>query len=239
MHGYERILNYDGEHMNPALRKLLKELLFRAPVSVRRYFFPGYEYQMRPSQLCFLCECVEQTRNVPGAVVEVGCAFGTTTLFLAQYMDAQEIEKDYYALDTFSGFVQEDIEHEVLQRGKPRSEYTGRFVANKQAWFDDTMRIHDVQWVRSIQADANRFDFSTLGPIAFCLLDLDLYRPIHSSLAALHAALSPGGRLVVDDCDPANTRWDGADQAYKEFCNKIGCAPRVVLGKLGVIEKAG
>jgi len=223
--------------MKPGIRRLIKELLSHAPVSIRQYFFPGYEYQMRPPQLCFLCECVEQTRSVPGAIVEVGCAFGTTTLFLAQYMDAQNIEKDYYALDTFSGFVPEDIEHEVIERGKRRSEYTKRYVANKQAWFDDSMRIHGVRRVHSIKADVNRFDFLALEPIAFCLLDVDLYRPIRSSLPALYAALSPGGRLVVDDCDPANVRWDGADQAYKDFCKEIGRAPLVVLGKLGIIDK--
>ena len=43
--------------------------------------------------------------------------------------------------------------------------------------------------------------------------------------------------MVVDDCDSTNFRWDGADQAYKEFMEEIGEPTQIIHGKLGIIKK--
>jgi len=213
--------------------KACKELLSRTPL--RRYFFPYFGYNMTAAQLCLLCHWLEKTRDVPGSVVEVGCSTGMTTVFLNKYMDAQGIEKEYLAVDTFSGFVEEDIGHEVTRRGKQAWFFTG-FRTNKQKWFDGTMRMNGITRVRSIASDVNRFDVSALGPVAFCLLDVDLYRPTKGALPRLFAQLSPGGILAVDDCDASNVRWDGADQAYKEFCAEMSHPQRIVSG-IGIIDK--
>jgi O-methyltransferase len=223
--------------MRSAMRTLLvrvcKEIVYRTPL--RRYFFPYFRYNMTAAQLCLLCHWLEKTKNVPGSVVEIGCSTGMTTVFLNKYMDAQGIVKDYIAVDTFSGFVGEDIRHEVRNRGKRASFYTG-FRTNKQQWFDGTMRLNGIQRVRSLAADVNQFELSRLGPIAFCLLDVDLYRPTRNALPLLFGQLSGGGILAVDDCDATNIRYDGADQAYKEFCAQMSYPQRIVSG-VGVIEK--
>lgn len=221
--------------MKTALISLVKEIQFLSPL--RRYFFPRFDYNLNAPQLCFLCRCLERTRAVPGAVVEVGCAAGVTTLFLNKYMDGLGIEKDYFAIDTFSGFVREDIEYEVRKRGKSPDLFTG-FQVNKKKWFDGTMKMNGITRVRSIEADVNEFDFSVLGEVSLCILDVDLYRPMKHSLPPLFAAMSRGGILVVDDCDPNEIRWDGSDQAYKEFCRQMLIPERIELGKLGVIEKS-
>ena len=90
------------------IKKLLKEILFHTPF--RKNFFPIYDYNFTPPQLCFLCQCIEDTRHIGGSIAEIGCAGGSTTVFLNKYMEAQNIEKTYYAVDTFSGFVSRDIE---------------------------------------------------------------------------------------------------------------------------------
>jgi hypothetical protein len=220
--------------LNPKLVRLIKEIQFNSPL--RRYCFPRYRYQFSPPQLCFLCHSIEETRHIEGAISEVGCATGSTTVFLKKYMDAQKIAKDYYAIDTFSGFVPEDIEFEVTNRGKRRGLFSA-FQVNRKKWFDATMRQNKISGVRSIEADVNAFDLRTIGPLAFCLLDVDLYRPIKKALGELYEALSPKGIIVVDDCDPTNVRWDGSDQAYKEFMKDINQPAQVVHRKLGVIRK--
>src|SRR5262245_32818740 len=48
---------------------------------------------MTPPQLCFLCKCIKDVRNVDGIILEVGCAYGATTVFLNKYLDAQGSEK--------------------------------------------------------------------------------------------------------------------------------------------------
>jgi len=220
--------------LNPKFAKLLKEIVFNSPF--KNFFLSRYFYNFSPPQLCFLCQCIEDTKNTEGAISEIGCAMGSTTVFLNKYMDAQNIEKKYFAIDTFAGFVAEDIEYEADKRGKSKKLYKG-FQANKKKWFDGTMQLNNFTRVFSIQADVNKFDLTSLGPISFALVDVDLYRPMKKSLKELYQKLSPGGIIVVDDCDPSNTLWDGSDQAYKEFLKEIDQPVNIVHKKLGVIHR--
>jgi O-methyltransferase len=213
---------------------LIKELEHRS--FLRRCFFPRFDYMMTAPQLCFLCQMVERTRDIPGAMVEVGCAEGATTLFLNKYMEARGIQKNYYCIDTFAGFVAEDISHEVSNRGKEKRFYE-IFGVNKKKWFDKTMKENGIVSVVTEEADVNQYDFSRIGNIAFALLDVDLYRPIRSGLRGLFCHLSPGGVIIVDDCGAGANYFDGAGQAYSEFCVETGRNETIILGKLGIVEK--
>ncbi len=216
---------------------LLKEAAVRSPW--RRRVLPRYVYNFDAAQLCFLCEGLERTRNIAGSIVEVGVGGGETTLFLNNYLDASGIDKKYFAVDTFAGFVEKDIALEVTQRGKRETDYQGvaGFRVNKQTWYDATMQLNGVTRVQSIQADANEFDLRSLGAISFCLLDVDLYRPSKKALDELYDALSVGGIIVVDDCSAEDARWDGALQAYQEFMREIAKPEQIVFKKLGVVTK--
>jgi O-methyltransferase len=220
--------------LNTRLIILIKEILFSSPF--RRYFVPRYVYNFSAPQLCFLCRCIEETKDVEGDIAEIGCADGSTTVFLNRYMDAQDIHKCYYALDTFSGFMPEDIEYEVSNRGKTGDLFDG-FRINKKKWFDATMRHNNISRVRSIKTDVNKYDLTSLGPLSFVLLDVDLYRPMKKALPELYQVLSPGGIIVVDDCDPSSIQWDGSDQAYKEFSKQKDKSIHIVHRKLGILKK--
>jgi hypothetical protein len=167
---------------------------------------------------------------------ELGCANGLTSVFLNKYMTEQGIDKPYVAIDTFSGFVAEDVRYEVVNRGKQERLFK-RFQVNSKKWYDKTMRTNGVTRVTSIQADVNMIDMRILGPLSFVLLDVDLYRPMKKCLPELYEQLSPGGIMVVDDCDAEHVRWDGSDQAYKEFMTGMGRPARILHGKLGFIQK--
>jgi hypothetical protein len=215
----------------------VKDMLVRS--RLRRRFLPRYVYNFDAAQLVYLCQALEQTRNIPGAVVEIGVAGGETTLFLNNYLDARNITKEYLAVDTFDGFMNSDIELEVSARGKRASDYRGvdGFHVNKRSWYDATMQMNGVTRVRSIPADVNELDLSSLGAIAFCLLDVDLYRPTKNALPQVYQALAAGGLIIVDDCSPDDPRWDGALQAYSEFMHELGRPGEIVHRKLGVVSK--
>ena len=213
---------------------MIKEIQYYSPL--RRWFFPRYSFQFTPPQLVFLAQCIEKTMDVTGSISEIGCAAGQTTVFLSKYMDARRIDKSYFAIDTFSGFTETDIHYEVENRGKSYSAYTG-FQVNSKKWFDFTMRQNRVSRVQSRKADVNTFDLTTLAPLSFSLLDVDLYRPTKKALPELFEVTSPGGIIIVDDCDEESSRWDGSDQAYKEFLRQIDHPIEIVHGKLGVIRK--
>ena len=60
------------------------------------------------------------------------------------------------------------------------------------------MQDNGITRVTSTQADVNKFDLRTLGPLSFVLFDVDLYRPMKKGLPELYEMLSPGGIMVLD-----------------------------------------
>jgi SAM-dependent methyltransferase len=201
-----------------------------------RSIFSVYNYMFSPSQLIFLTQCLVDTRHIPGCCVEIGCAQGRTTAFLRKFMDENGIVKDYYALDTFSGFVAEHVDYEVDRRSKD-PDIKRVFVTNKQKWFDHSLEISGVGAVESVECDATKFDFDRLGPIAFALLDVDLYLPMIDILPKLYRNLSAGGIILVDDC-MTDELWDGALAAYEEFVSRSEVEHNIVFDKIGIIRKS-
>lgn len=226
------------DRLRTFVRSIYTEILLRTRLG--NYCLPRWRYNFTVPQLIFLCSCLDKTKEVPGSVVEVGCAIGSTTVFLNKYMDAENIEKDFFCLDTFVGFLDEHIEYEARERGKSPEFYrTSIFQLNKKEWFDETMKLNEIKRVQSIQVDASEFDFSKLGPISMCLLDVDLYVPTKKSLCVLYEVLHKDGILIVDDCDPDCQLWDGAWQAYREFMDQLNQPIHIVLDKLGIIKRSG
>lgn len=218
---------------NP-LKSLLRSAIYSTPLF--RYFAPRYRSTYVPAHLCRLIELLDQTADIPGSIVEVGCWTGETTIWLNRHLKDRRIDKPYFALDTFGGFIDGDLDHEVTKRGKKLSELVA-FSANRESWFDRTMRLNGFPQVTSIQADASKFDYSEVAPISFALVDLDLYLPMKSALPKVFSALSPGGILVADDCEQG-INYDGALQAFTEFASSHNLPLRIDLNRLGVAVKA-
>jgi O-methyltransferase len=188
-----------------------------------------------PQQLFLLSECIREAAGVDGCCVEAGCAFGATTVFLKKFMEGEHIDKDYVAIDTFQGFVEEHSAYEISNRSKDKEIFSA-FSENKKTWYDYSLRLGGIDKVRSIEVDVTKFDFSTIAPIAFCLVDVDLFLAIADVLPKIYASLSRGGIIVVDDCKK-DTDWDGALEAYLQFMSKLGLPAEIRCEKLGLIRK--
>lgn len=199
-------------------------------------FFKKYHYMFSPGQIKTLLDLLLETKDVDGSYVEVGCAFGATTVLLKRYMDELGLIRKCYALDTFSGFVESHAEHDIKILGK-NPDLKKAFRRNSIEWFHATMRVDRVSGVDAIKGDATLFDFDTIPRIAFALLDVDLYKPISDILPKLYDRLLPGGVIIVDDCEPGD-KWEGALLAYKEFMAARGEVPEIVSGKLGLVRKS-
>ncbi len=220
------------QQIRTASFRLLGEVISRSPLD--RYLNAGYPYMQSPAQLCFLCHCLDATRNLRGgAIVELGCARGQTTAFLNQHMDIEGIEKPYFCVDTFEGFTAADIAVEVT-RGKDPRKLAG-FRTNRKEWFDRSMRHNGFHRVVSYQADVATFDFNLVGEIALCLIDVDVYRPVKAALPQVYDRMVEGGIIVVDDCLP-DRLFDGAYQAYREFVAECGLPETLAPRGHGVIE---
>jgi hypothetical protein len=126
-----------------------------------------------------------------------------------------------YCLDTFNGFTKEDTTFEVKHRGKaPRN--LGGFRSNSSKWLEYTFRRNHCKRTLCVKAEVENYEFRR--PIAFCLIDVALYRPTVTALHKVWNCLSPGGLAVVSNCKPGNC-FDGAMQAYDEFTAKHAIQP--------------
>ena len=142
-----------------------------------------------------------------------------------------------YAFDTFEGFTAADVELEASARGKNRYNCMTSFSINHQKTFDEAMRRNGCRSAspRGVLM-LTVIRFPNCAAVPFALVDVDLYRPVLSALTSIYPLCVPGGIIVVDDCRETRHAYDGAAQAYHEFITIHRIAPRIVCGKLGVIE---
>lgn len=220
----------------PLRKRIRHNILHQAPVTREVFGFRHYEYMFSPAQLGFLCQQVTNTADVSGSVLEIGCAWGATTVFLNRHIDDLGLDVGYYTVDTFGGFTKDDIRSEH-ERGRHYAYGNTAFQGNSKAWFDRTMRRNDVTRVTAICADAVTFDYRKIAPFRFVLIDVDLHRPVLAALRATYDLVSPGGTIIIDDCKQGG-EWGGAYEAFIEFAKESDLDATIVHGKLGVITKA-
>jgi O-methyltransferase len=201
---------------------------------LHRTLFYRYDYMMRPRDLALLTTLLTETSGLKGPIFEIGCAAGHTTVFLNKHLDDLADARRYVCLDTFAGFTQADIDVEV-ERGHRTSQYEYVFRAYRKEWFDQTIRNNHISRVKSIQADVNTFDFSPYNDVSFCLIDVDLTRPVSRALDAVYPRMAPGGVIVVDDCTP-DQKYEGAGAAYTEFVGRVGAPVDIRNDTLGIIR---
>jgi O-methyltransferase len=216
---------------------LVKRALFWSPL--RSYVVYKYRYGFNPAQLARLTALATEAAGVAGDFCEIGCYRGYTTVWLNRHLDAVAPAKRYWAIDTFGGFVAADVAHEQAARGKQSAadrRALAKFTINSQAWFDATMRLNGITRVTSHAAAVQDFTFPPDATFSFGLVDVDLYLPTLAALERLWPRLSPGGVIVVDDCQPGHV-YDGSRQALEEFCAARGLGFSVDETKLGVLRK--
>jgi hypothetical protein len=60
-----------------------------------------------------------------------------------------------------------------------------------------------------------------------------------STCRGIYCQLTDGGVILVDDVKSDRYNWDGAYQAYIEFCSELGLQPDFLGGKCGLLRKNG
>jgi O-methyltransferase len=153
---------------------------------------------------CLIFDQVEKD-GLPGDVAELGVYKGHTATLLAKFVRRQQ--RTLYLLDTFEGFVSEDLQG---------------VDATQQVQFQDT----DLDSVSKVVGRENvvfikgRFpDTASMlpasGQYAIVHVDCDLYAPVLAALEYFYPRLVAGGYLVIHDY--ASLWWPGAEQAVDEF----------------------
>lgn len=215
------------------LIETIKKIAYRAPL-VNELSRPNYRYNLEPAQLAWLCHALDATAGAgEGAVVEVGVARGLTTVFLLEHMRRSGDRRPYYCIDTFTGFVPEEIAFEVSRRGKRPTHYRS-FAYNDVRVFTRNIRRFGFDNVRVVKCDAGSFDWSAIPLIDLMLLDVDLYLPTKAVLERSSPRWSKAARIMVDDVTSGGD-YDGAYAAFHEFCAAHGLPSTRVGNKGGVL----
>jgi O-methyltransferase len=212
------------------IREFAKKLAFRyAGMGA-----PEYPYIVEPIQLATFVNELDRVKNVLGSIIEVGVSRGMTTRFLCEHLVASEREHEqFHAIDTFDSFLSKDVDFEVKHRGKRPSEIWGFGYIDYESW---KRNFRKFGFLTAHKADCSTFDYASIAPIKFVFLDVDLYLATKAALDRIYPHLANGGAILVDDVMQPS-RWDGAFQAYSEFCDEMGLPFQQIGKKMGIIRK--
>ncbi len=129
--------------------------------------------------------------NVPGAVVELGCNAGATSVFLRMILDEFAPHRALHIYDSFQGLPLKGAYDRCFDAGDLRAS-TAEIEANfrrcglrvpyvHEGWFQDTLPT------------------ALPHPIAFAYLDSDFYASIMVSLEHVYPRLAPHAVVLIDD----------------------------------------
>ena len=216
--------------VSTSLINFLKGFVFRHT----KFGSPDYPYNVEPIQLAMLINEMERLQTIQGSIVEIGVARGMTTRFLVEHVVSKNIcDQKFFAIDTFASFTDSDTIFEIEKRGKSKADYKAFAYNDFEVWVKNFVKF---PFVEAIKTDCSVYDYKKIAPIKLALLDVDLYLPTRNTLPKIYENLVEGGVILVDDVLDSHT-WDGAYQAYFEFCSTMNIAPLVLGSKCGVIRK--
>ena len=213
--------------------KPLKELLKQISFKYFKLGAPNYSYNVEPIQLAKLISELIRLDSTEGNILEVGVARGMTTRFICEHLKNTKFEGIYYAIDTFESFTDSDLEYEVSNRKKDLAQLKGFQYNDFNVW---KSHFRDFSFLKAVKSDCGKLDYEEFKPIKLTFLDVDLYLPTLKALNKIYHCTCEGGVILVDDCIN-NIIYDGAFQAYMEFCAEKGIEPCIIGNKCGIIYK--
>ena len=214
--------------------KIVKETLKKIAFKYLKVGKPKYDYCVEPIQLATLVSELVRLDAIQGNILEIGVARGMTTRFLCEHLSyCKNFDGTYYAVDTFDSFTDEDMQFEVSNRGKSLADMNAFGYNDFNIWRSN---FSEFSFVEAIKSDCSILDYTKLQPIKLTFLDVDLYLPTLKTLEKVYDSTIEGGVILIDDCSDNNV-WDGAYQAYVEFCTKKNIEQKIIGNKCGVIYK--
>lgn len=204
-------------------RSALAPLLYRYP-----------PFALAPERLYLFLHHLVETKDVPGPIVEIGCNLGGTAVIAKQMLNRLGVEKPYVCIDTFDGFVDEQFATDVAL-GTPSSDQN-LFSGNSRELVAKIMQRHRCGDVALVQGDVTTIPDALLPhPCSAVLLDVDLTEPTYVALKRFWPRMSPGGVILVDDCQESSS-WK-ARVGYSRFCEEAGLEQNYRYG-MGLLTRA-
>lgn len=135
---------------------------------------------------------LETTLDIDGDIVELGCHFGTVSLFIRRLLDESNSGKEFHVYDSFKGLPKPSNCEPV--KGAEGAMQIGRDVLESK--FRDAgldLPIVHEGWFKDIPDDEYP------EKICFAFFDSDYYESILDSFKKVYPRLSKGAVVVVHD----------------------------------------
>lgn len=174
-----------------------------------------------PTRLIHFFYSLRRVAELPaGDYIELGTHKGLSAKCIYKMMPD---DANFYILDTFEGFVKDDI---VVEKSIYNNAWTvGNFAPTSPE--EVVNYVTDGKNPENVIAVKGWFPESYEGledrSWRLVHIDLDLYQPIKKACEILWPQLVPGGMIIVHDYGCYG--FPGAKMAVDEFCASVGVVP--------------
>lgn len=190
------------------LKYTLANYLYRYPVS-----------SLRTVRLNHYLNAIKQTQHLTRPVLEIGCFLCGTSSIAAKFMSDIKDQREYYAFDTFSGFVDQQFNSDSKFGVNPNLKKG--FSENSLKFVSRLLKIWSTEdKIKLIQGDISNYDIADISDsFSLILIDTDLYLPTFKSLKKVEKLIQSDGVILVDDCDEID-QWPGAKKALEDWAEE-------------------
>ncbi|MDC2981487.1 TylF/MycF family methyltransferase [SAR116 cluster bacterium] len=168
-----------------------------------------------------ICQALDYTKNISGNYLEIGVFSGGSALVALNYYREQTnldvtLKRDFYFIDTFSGFDYEKARSSSDMIWKE----THKFRRTKDSWIqavEETLNSSE-QKFNLIDLNITSEELPNIGPLSVANVDVDLYEATLTSLKKVSGLVVSGGIIICED-PPSTPGLYGAAFAVEEFLN--------------------
>lgn len=166
-----------------------------------------------------LLQFIDNTKNLDGDFVEIGCFMGSSTCVMANYIDKNKIDKSFYVYDYFDGFTYDEAKSSLDSTWLNTHQTDGKdnVEARIKSRLSERKDNFQVFQRNIIDEDA----LKEVTKISFANIDVDLYEAVYAALVHVHHKLCANGIIVVEDAGHT-PRLIGAKIALEEFLELVG-----------------
>lgn len=142
-----------------------------------------------------LWQLVEQSKKVPGALIEIGVWRGGTGAVIGKKAELCGINDTLYLCDTFKGIVKADPSKDTWFQG---SEYRDASVKTVNKLVFQKVKLKNVKILEGIFPDETKHLVKE-DKFRFCHIDVDVYQSAFDIITWIWNKMSKGGIIVYDD----------------------------------------
>lgn len=175
------------------------------------------------SKLASLC-LLNENRQIPGIIVETGCALGGSSIFLAAIKAKNRPLRVYDVFGMIPPPSDKDAQdvyerYDIIRSGKSKGvngdTYYGYMdnlyekVINNFKKFGYPIEANNIQLIKGLIQDTLQIN----EPVSLAHIDVDWYEPVYISLKRIEPWLSVSGAIVLDDY----LEWSGCRDAVDKY----------------------